>query len=62
MRWSVREGIPRLILPLPVARAPGATCYLNSLLQALYLTTEFREALYGAGTHRASVTDAGHGH
>lgn len=24
----------------------GATCYLNSLLQALYMTPEFREAIY----------------
>ena len=36
----------------------GATCYLSSLLQSLYMTPEFRQALYSAGTSQGGPTDA----
>jgi uncharacterized UBP type Zn finger protein len=29
----------------------GATCYLNSLVQSLYATVEFRSLLYQVGFH-----------
>ena len=36
----------------------GATCYLSSVLQALYMTPEFRSALYDAGAAEAAAVAA----
>lgn len=33
----------------------GATCYLNSLIQALYLTPEFRAGLFAIDPHALNV-------
>ena len=33
----------------------GATCYLNSLLQTLYMTPEFRRALYSWNYNKDKV-------
>ena len=39
----------------------GATCYLSSVLQALFMTPEFRRALYDAGAaEAAALAAAGH--
>ncbi|OWF43139.1 ubiquitin carboxyl-terminal hydrolase 40-like [Mizuhopecten yessoensis] len=40
---------PRIQCGLAGIRNQGATCYLNSLLQTLFLTPEFREALFDLG-------------
>ncbi|XP_033761704.1 ubiquitin carboxyl-terminal hydrolase 40-like [Pecten maximus] len=40
---------PRVQCGLAGIRNQGATCYLNSLLQTLFLTPEFREALFDLG-------------
>uniref|UniRef100_H2Z534 USP domain-containing protein n=1 Tax=Ciona savignyi TaxID=51511 RepID=H2Z534_CIOSA len=49
----------------PVERSPqslvgiknqGATCYLNSLLQTLFLTPEFREQLFNIGSDELGIT------
>lgn len=37
----------------------GATCYLSSVLQALYMTPEFRRALYDAGAAEAAARASG---
>ena len=36
----------------------GATCYLSSLVQSLYMTPEFRRALYDAGAAAAAAAAA----
>lgn len=41
------------LVPLPCSPSSpclpsGATCYLNSLIQTLFMTPEFRQAVYGA--------------
>lgn len=38
-------------------RSRGATCYLNSLLQALFMTPEFRGALYSLDSVAALGAD-----
>ena len=39
----------------------GATCYLSSVLQALYMTPDFRRALYDAGAAEAATLAAAGG-
>ncbi|KAF8460666.1 hypothetical protein BDZ91DRAFT_738896 [Kalaharituber pfeilii] len=36
----------------------GATCYLNSLLQSLYFTNEFRKAVYQIPTEQEPITNS----
>uniref|UniRef100_A0A8C9JJ83 USP domain-containing protein n=1 Tax=Panthera tigris altaica TaxID=74533 RepID=A0A8C9JJ83_PANTA len=40
---------PREFTNLSGIRNQGGTCYLNSLLQTLHFTPEFREALFSLG-------------
>jgi hypothetical protein len=57
------DGATRLSTSLPVAwlvwyfnvMRRGATCYMNSLLQCLYMTPELREVIYALQTDKLGV-------
>ena len=40
------HGVPLRSAPFAGLANQGATCYLNSLLQSLYMTPEFRSLVY----------------
>ncbi|XP_058155853.1 ubiquitin carboxyl-terminal hydrolase 40 isoform X2 [Dasypus novemcinctus] len=46
---SLEPPAPREFTNLSGIRNQGGTCYLNSLLQTLHFTPEFREALFSLG-------------
>lgn len=61
-RLSTIEG-RSLFVPRPAGRSglinQGATCYMNSLLQVLFMTPEFRHRVFGWSYDEARDGDAG---
>uniref|UniRef100_A0A8D2ICN0 ubiquitinyl hydrolase 1 n=1 Tax=Urocitellus parryii TaxID=9999 RepID=A0A8D2ICN0_UROPR len=52
---ALEPPAPREFTNLSGIRNQGGTCYLNSLLQTLHFTPEFREALFSLGSEELGI-------